>query len=249
MKIKLKENERIDDLQYKGLKIIQNEKGFCFGIDSILLSEYAKNIKKDSVVVDIGTGSGVIGILLSKKADIRKIYGIEIQEDVADMAKRSVRLNKLEEKIQIINEDIKNIIKNNIIEKNTVDVITMNPPYKEKGSGVINENNNKLISRHEITADLKDFIEISSKLLKSNGEFYIVHKIERLADIICLMRENKLEPKRIRFIYPSEGKDANLVLLCGIKGARKFLKVEKPIYIYEENGNYTKEIKEIYNKE
>ena len=249
MKIKLKENERIDDLQYKGLKIIQNEKGFCFGIDSILLSEFAKNIKKDSVVVDIGTGSGVIGILLSKKADIRKIYGIEIQEDVADMAKRSVRLNKLEEKIQIINEDIKNIIKNNIIEKNTVDVITMNPPYKEKGSGVINENNNKLISRHEITADLKDFIEISSKLLKSNGEFYIVHKIERLADIICLMRENKLEPKRIRFIYPSEGKDANLVLLCGIKGARKFLKVEKPIYIYEENGNYTKEIKEIYNKE
>ena len=138
---------------------------------------------------------------------------------------------------------------NNVIQKNTIDVITINPPYKEKGSGIINENNSKLISRHETTADLKDFIEISSKLLKSKGELYIVHKVERLVDLICLMRENKLEPKKIRFIYSGEGKEANLVLLCGIKGARKFLKIEKPLYIYEGNGDYSKEIKAIYNKE
>ena len=249
MEIKLKENERIDDLQYKGLKIIQNEKCFCFGIDSVLLSEFAKDIKKNSIVVDIGTGSGVIGILLSKKADPKKIYGIEIQSDVADMAKRSVKLNGLEEKFEIINNDIKDIIKDNIIEKNTVDVITINPPYKEKGAGITNKNSNKEISRHEITANLKDFIEISSKLLKDKGEFYIVNKVERLADMIFLMRENKLEPKKVRFIYPSKEKEASLVLIKAVKGANRFLKIEKPLYIYEKIGEYSKEIKEIYNKE
>ena len=165
------------------------------------------------------------------------------------MANRSVKLNNLEGKVEIINEDIKNIFKNNKIEKNTIDVITINPPYKEKNTGIINENNNKLISRHETTADLKDFIEISSKLLKSKGEFYIVHKVERLVDIIYLMRENKLEPKNIRFIYPSEGKEANLVLVKAIKDAKKFLKVDKPLYVYDNNGKYTKDVLEIYNLE
>lgn len=248
MEVKLKENERIDDLQCKGLKIIQNEKGFCFGIDSVLLSEYAKEIKKDSIIVDIGTGTGIIGILLCGKAEPKKVYGIEVQEDVADMANRSIKLNDLEDKFKVINADIKNVIKDNIIEKNTVDVITINPPYKEKNTGVINEADSKIISRHETTATLSDFIEISSKLLKDRGSIYIVHKTERLVDIISKMREYKLEPKRIRFIHPKEGADANLVLIKGIKGANKFLKIDKPLYVYEQNGNYSKEILEVYGK-
>ena len=246
MKIELKEDERIDDLQYKNLKIIQNKKGFCFGIDSVILSDYAKEIKKEATVIDIGTGSGIIAILLSKKTDAKKIYGIEIQPEVAEMAKKSVKLNNLENKIEIINSDIKEIF-NNKIEKNSIDAITINPPYKEKNTGIINENNNKLISRHETTANLKDFIEISSKLLKSKGEFYIVHKVERLVDIIYLMRENKLEPKKIRFVYPSKNKEANLILIKAVKGANKFLKVDKPLYVYKEDGSYTDEILEIYN--
>ena len=246
MKIELKEDERIDDLQYKNLKIIQNKKGFCFGIDSVILSDYAKEIKKEATVIDIGTGSGIIAILLSKKTDAKKIYGIEIQPEVAEMAKKSVKLNNLENKSEIINSDIKEIF-NNKIEKNSIDAITINPPYKEKNTGIINENNNKLISRHETTANLKDFIEISSKLLKSKGEFYIVHKVERLVDIIYLMRENKLEPKKIRFVYPSKNKEANLILIKAVKGANKFLKVDKPLYVYKEDGSYTDEILEIYN--
>lgn len=248
MEVKLKENERIDDLQCKGLKIIQNEKGFCFGIDSVLLSEYAKEIKKDSIIVDIGTGTGIIGILLCGKAEPKKVYGIEVQEDVADMANRSIKLNDLEDKFKVINADIKNVIRDNIIEKNTVDAITINPPYKEKNTGVINEADSKIISRHETTATLSDFIEISSKLLKDRGSIYIVHKTERLVDIISKMREYKLEPKRIRFIHPKEGADANLVLIKGIKGANKFLKIDKPLYVYEQNGNYSKEILEVYGK-
>ena len=249
MEVSLKENERIDDLQCNGLKIIQNERGFCFGIDSVLLSEFAKEIKKDSVVVDIGTGTGILGLLLLGKADPKKVYGIEVQKDVADMAERSVKLNDLEDKFEIINADIKDVINNNIIEKNTIDAIIINPPYKEKNTGVINEKNNKIISRHETTATLKDFMEISSKLLKDKGSIYMVHKVERLVDIIYLMRENKLEPKKIRFIHPREGENANLVLIKAIKGANKFLKIDKPLYVYELDGNYTREILKIYNKE
>ena len=155
----LKENERIDDLEYKGLKIIQNEKYFCFGIDSILLSDFAKEIKKDAIILDIGTGTGIISILLAKKTECNKIYALEVQEEISEMAMRSVKLNKLENKIQIINDNIKNIEK--YLQNNSINAIVTNPPYKRENSGVKNENMNKLISRHEITANLEDFIKIS----------------------------------------------------------------------------------------
>ena len=246
--MELKENERIDDLEFKNLKIIQNKDGFCFGIDSVLLSEFAKEIKHDSIIVDIGTGNGIIGILLSAKSNPKKIYGIEIQEEIADIAKRSIQLNNLQNKFKIINDDIKNVIDKRLLEKNSIDVITINPPYKEKNTGIINEDSSKIIARHETTATLKDFIECSAKLLKDKGEIYMVHKAERIVDIIYLMREYKLEPKRIRFIYSNKHKEANLILVKGIKGGKKFLKVEKPLYIYEKEGEYSEEIKKIYNK-
>lgn len=247
MKENLKENERIDDLQYKGLKIIQNTKGFCFGIDSVILSDFAKNIKKGSKVVDLGTGTGIIGLLLCKKTELKEIVGVEIQKEVAEMANRSIKLNKLEDKFKILNTDINKIFEDKLLEKNKFDVVVMNPPYKEKGTGKINEVDSKIISRHEVKATLSDFIKVASNLLKDKGEIYIVHKPERMPDIIQKMRENKIEPKEIKTVYSNKKTEASLILIKGIKGANKFFKILEPIYIYEENGEYTKEIKEIYN--
>ena len=244
--MELKENERIDDLEYEGLKIIQNSKWFCFGIDSVLLSDFAKNIKKDAKVLDIGTGTGIISILLSKKSNSKKIYAIEIQKEVADMAKRSVKLNNLEEKIEIINDNIKNI--NQYLENNTLDAIVTNPPYKKISTGKVSIEKNKLISRHEIECDLDDIIKISYKLLKQKGEFYMVHRTDRLSEIIYKMKQNKLEPKQIRFVYSSVNKEPKLVLIKAVKDGNELTKVESPLIVYNEDGKYTEEILKIYNK-
>ena len=229
MKIELKEDERIDDLEFKNLKIIQNKNGFCFGIDSVLLSDFSKNIKKGANVLDLGTGTGIIATLLCGKTNLNKIIGIEIQEEIAEMANRSIKLNNLENKFEIINENILNLPK--IFEKNIFDVIVTNPPYKKKNTGIINEEEKKIISRHEITANLEDFIKISNKLLKDKGEFYMVHRPERLVDILSVMRENKLEPKILRFVYSNINKEPKLILIKGVKNARPFLKIEKNLYI------------------
>lgn len=242
----LLEDERIDDLEYKGLKIIQNKNGFCFGIDSVLLSDFAKNIKKNAKVIDIGTGTGIISILLSKKTELSKIYGVEIQEEVANMAQRSVQLNNLQDKIEIINSNIKNIF--DILNQNDFDAIVTNPPYMKVNTGAINEEKKKLISRHEVECTLEDIIKISYKLLKSNGEFYMVHRAERIVDILYYLRKYKLEPKILRFIQPKINKAPNLVLIKAVKNAGYQLKVEKPLIVYDDRGNYTNEILEIYNK-
>lgn len=247
MEVKLKENERIDDLEYKNLKIIQNENGFCFGIDAVLLSDFAKEIKNNSNVLDLGTGTGILSIILSGKTNLNKIYGIEIQEDVADMAKRSVKLNDLENKIEIINKNIKEL--NTIFERNSFDSIVTNPPYKKINTGKENEKTNKYISRHEVTANLEDFIKISFELLKDKGSFYMVHRPERLSEIIYLLKKNKLEPKIIRFVHSNLKQEPKLILIKAVKNAREFLKIERPLFIYNENGEYTDEIYKIYNKE
>ena len=244
MEIELNKNERIDDLEIKNFKIIQNEKGFCFGIDSVLLSDFAKKIKNKSKVLDLGTGTGIISILLCAKTNLEKIIGIEVQNQVADMAKRSVKLNKLENKIEIINDNILNLEK--IYDKNSFDVIVTNPPYKKVNTGIINEKETKIISRHETTATLEDFICISSKMLKDKGEFYMVNRPERLVDILNFMRKYKIEPKILRFVYDTKEKTPKLLLIKGIKNAKPFLKVEKNLYIYEQDGEYTEEIKNIY---
>ena len=246
MEIKLKENERIDDLEFKNLKIIQNKDGFCFGIDSILLTDFAKNIKKNSKVIDLGTGTGIIPILLYGKTKNTKFVGVEIQPEVAEMANRSVKLNLLENNIEILNTNILELSK--IYNRGSFDVVTTNPPYKKINTGVINENNKKLISRHEITASLEDFIRTASFLLKDLGEFYMVHRPDRLVDIFYEMRKNKIEPKKIKFIYPNKNKKTNLVLIKGIKNGKQFLEFENNLYVYNEDGNYTDEILKIYNK-
>lgn len=246
MEINLNENERIDDLELNNLKIIQNKDGFCFGMDSVLLSDFAKNIKNNSVVIDLGTGTGILPILLSAKTNSKKITGIEIQKDVACMAKKSILLNNLQDKIEIICEDIKNL--KNIYSPNSFDVVITNPPYKKQGTGGINETGAKLISRHEITANLEDFIAISSYLLKDNGSIYMVHRPERLVDILSDLRKYKLEPKELKFVQPSINKSPNLVLIKAVKNAKPFLKIDNNLLIYKENGEYTKELLKIYNK-
>ena len=245
--MKGEENERFDDLQYKDLKIFQETDGFCFGIDSILISDFAKNIKKNSKVADLGTGTGIIGLLLCKKTNLAEMTGIEIQEDVANMAERSIKLNNLEEKFRIINSNINEIFSKKLLEKNVFDVVVMNPPYKEVGTGEINENEKKLISRHEIKANLSDFIKTASGLLKDKGELYIVHKPERMPDIIQNLRENKIEPKELRVVYSNKNSEASLILIKAVKGGKKFLKIDRPLYIYNESGKYSDEIKQIYN--
>lgn len=246
MEIKLRENERIDDLELKNLKIIQNKNGFCFGMDSVLLSDFAKEIKKGSKIADLGTGTGILPILLCAKTQNTKIVGIEIQKEMAEMANRSVLLNNLQVRIEIICEDIKNLKEK--YEKGSFDAIVTNPPYKKQGTGKINENDNKLISRHEITANLEDFILATSYLLKDQGSFYMVHRPERLADILVTLRNYKLEPKILRMVYANQEKEPNLVLIKAVKNAKPFLKVEKPLFVYKKDGEYTEEILKIYNK-
>lgn len=243
----LKENERIDDLEYKGLKIIQNIEGFCFGIDSILLADFAKEIKRNSRVIDLGAGTGIIGILLCAKTEISHMVGVEIQEEVYDIAKRNVKLNKLEEKFTLMNINIKELGKRQEIGK--FDAIVTNPPYKKDNTGIQNENEKKLISRHEITANLEDFIRISSQLLKDKKDLYMVHRPDRLVDIIELLRKYRLEPKKLKLVYPKPEKEPNLLLIKATKNAKPFLKIEKPLYVYKENGEYTDEILKIYGKE
>lgn len=242
----LKENERIDDLQINDLKIIQNSDGFCFGIDSVLLSDFAKDIKKDSSVIDLGTGTGIISFLLLAKAPIKNVVGIEVQPEVADMAQRSIELNNLKNKFKIINCNIKDIL--NYCKREEFDAVVTNPPYKKNNTGGKNENEKKLISRHEILADIFDFIKTAKTVLKDKGTLYMVHRPERLADIIFSLRENKIEPKKIRFVYSREdSKEAKLVLIKAVKNGGDFLTIEKPLYIYKNNGDYTEEILKIYN--
>lgn len=247
MEVELKENERIDDLEYKGLKIIQNKEWFCFGMDSVILANFAKKEKKGSKILDLGTGTGIIAILLSKKVENSKITAIEIQKEVAEMAQRSVKLNDLEESVKIVNEDIKNILRKSGQAK--FDVVITNPPYKKKETGILSENNVKMISRHEITANLEDFIKVAGEQLKDYGVFYMINRPERIIDIFENLRKYKLEPKEIQFLYPKKNKAPNGLLVKAVKLGREFLKVDAPLIIYNDDGTYTNEILEIYEKE
>jgi len=243
MELKLKDNERIDDLQINGLQIIQDTDGFCFGVDAVLLANFTK-AKAGERVVDLGTGTGIIPILIAGKSNAASVLGVEIQEEVADMARRSVELNGLQERVEILNMDIKDIPSH--LPLNTFHVVTSNPPYMHP-AGVKNPNDKKAISRHEIMCSLEDVICMASRLLMSGGKFFMVHRPTRLADIICLARSYKLEPKQIRFVHPSAGKSPNMMLIQFTKGGRPELKILEPLYIYEASGEYTRQIREIYS--
>ena len=245
--MEIKEDERIDDLEYNGLKIIQNKNGFCFGIDSVLLSDFAKEIKENSRVLDLGTGTGILPILLCGKTDLKEIIGMEIQEDVAEMAQRNSKLNGLENRFKVINENILNIEK--VLEKRSFDAIVTNPPYKRKDTGRINEEKTKQIARHEITANLEDFIKTSETMLKDKGSLYMVHRPERLVELMSLLKKYKLEPKILKLVQPTIDKNPNLVLIKAVKNAKPFLKIEKTLIVYNQDRSYTDEILKIYGKE
>lgn len=243
MKVELKAGERIDELQRNGYQIIQNENGFCFGMDAVLLSGFAK-VKRDENVLDLGTGTGIIPILLEAKTEGRHFTGLEIQETSADMAQRSVCLNDLNEKVEIIRGDIKEAT--DLFGKASFDVVTSNPPYMTGQHGLVNPDMPKAVARHEILCTLEDVIGQASALLKENGRFYMVHRPFRLAEIMVTMSRYRLEPKRMKLVYPFVDKEPNMVLIEGLKGGRPRVTVEKPLIVYEKPGVYTSEIYDIY---
>ena len=239
----LKENERIDDLQRNGYRIIQDPERFCFGMDAVLLSGFAA-VKDGARVLDLGTGTGIIPILLSAKTGAAHLTGLEIQADSADMAGRSVALNGLEEKIDIVKGDIKEA--GRIFDAASFDVITCNPPYMIGRHGLKNPDDAKAIARHEILCTLEDVAEQTAKLLKPGGKFFLVHRPFRLAEIIVTLKKYKLEPKRMQLVYPFVDKEPNMVLLEAARGGRPRMTVEKPLIVYREPGVYMAEIYDIY---
>ena len=241
--IELKEGERIDDLQRNGLKIIQDPERFCFGMDAVLLSGFA-TAPEGGRVLDLGTGTGIIPILMSAKTKAAQLVGLEIQEQSADMAKRSVMLNDLQEKVKIVQGDIKEA--GQIFDAASFDVVTSNPPYMIGGHGLKNPDGPKAIARHEVLCDLEDVVKAAARCLKSGGKFYMVHRPFRLAEIMVVMHEYKLEPKRMQLVYPFVDKEPSMVLIEGARGGRSRITVEKPLIIYESPGKYMPEIYEIY---
>lgn len=243
--ISLLQNERLDDLQYKGLRLIQKKDGFCFGVDAVLLSHFAQ-VAKNSSVIDLGTGTGIIAILLSAKKDPCKVIGLEIQPGMAEMANRSVKLNALEGKVEIVCGDIREAVK--LFGASSFDAVVSNPPYMERGGGLLNPTDAKAVARHEILCTLEDVVQAAAKLLHPGGKFSMVHRPQRLADIICLMRRYTIEPKLLRLVCPSPGKKPNLVLISGTRDGNPGLSVQEPLHIYDSEGNYTSEINKIYNE-
>lgn len=243
--MELEINERIDIVPGSDFKIIQDKDKFSYGTDAIFLSDFAE--AKGSVV-DLGTGTGIIPLrLYGNNPNIDKIYGVEIQKEVAEMATRSVRLNGLDEKIEIIHMDLKDIEKS--FGRNTIDVVTTNPPYMKSGGALVNAEDNFAISRHEIACTLEDIIKASEYLLKPLGRFYMVHRPDRLVDIMFIMRKYNIEPKYIRFVQPNINKKPNLILIQGRKSGKPDLKFYDPLIVYNEDRSYTDEIYKIYGME
>ena len=237
------EDERIDDLQRNGYRIIQKKKGFCFGMDAVLLSGFAQ-VKEGEVAVDLGTGTGIIPILLEAKTNGKHFTGLEIQEEVAEMAGRSVRLNQLEDRVDIVRGDIKEASR--LFGKASFDVVTSNPPYMNDNHGLKNPDLPKAIARHEVFCTLDDVCREASLLLKSGGRFYMVHRPHRLVEIITALKTYKLEPKRMKLVHPFADKEANMVLIEAVRGGKSMRKVEARIIVYEEPGVYTQEIYDVY---
>lgn len=235
----LKQEERLDDLQVNGYEIIQHPGKFCFGMDAVLLSNFAR-VKKGESALDLGTGTGIIPILLSAKTLGERFVGLEIQEESADMATRSVLHNGLEEKIKIVNGDIKEAVE--IFGPASFDVITTNPPYMIGQHGIANASDAKTIARHEVLCTLDDILRQSAKILRPGGRFYMVHRPFRLAEIFSKMVELKIEPKRMRMVHPFIDKEPNMVLIEGTRGGNSRMTVERPLVVYKEVGIYSDEL-------
>ncbi|SFQ04880.1 tRNA1Val (adenine37-N6)-methyltransferase [Butyrivibrio proteoclasticus] len=241
--IDLKPGERLDDLQRNGYRIIQDPDKFCFGMDAVLLSGFA-SAPDGGRVLDLGTGTGIIPILMAAKTGAKELVGLEIQSESAEMANRSVILNDLEEKVKIVEGDIKEA--GELFGAASFDVVTSNPPYMIGGHGLQNPDGPKAIARHEVLCDLEDVVKAAARCLKPGGKFYMVHRPFRLTEIMVVMNSYKLEPKRMRLVYPFIDKEPSMVLIEGARGGKSRITVEPPLIIYESQHKYTKEIYDIY---
>ncbi len=241
--ILIKDGERLDDLELSNLKIIQNPERFCFGMDAVLLSGFV-SARTGHRVLDLCTGTGIIPLLLSAKTGATDITGIEIMQEVAEMAERSVKLNGLEDKIKIINGDIREASK--MLGAGRFDVVTVNPPYMTGGHGLTNPNREKAVARHEILCTLEDVLREAAACLKPGGHLYMVHRPFRLAEIIVKMNEHKLELKRLRMVYPYADSEPNMVLLEAVKGGKPRVAVEPPLIVWKEKDVYSDELREKY---
>ena len=243
--------ERIDDLNLNGKKIIQDTELFLFGMDSVLLANKVKGTNKNTVVLDLGTGSAVMPVIIAEKNEIGKIIGIELQDKMYELAVKNIKYNNLEQKVCVLRENLKNVDSirryvKELTDKDKVDIIISNPPYKKVGTGSKNELNEKYIARHEVECELEDIFKTASKLLKFRGKLYIVHKPERIADLIALARKYNLESKEIQFLQPNENKKPSIVLIEYVLGGGNECIVLPNLIEYDDNGNYTKEILDIY---
>lgn len=246
-KIELDSDEKIYDLHIPKLKIIQSEKSFKYGIDAILLSDYAKkSIDEQKSVIDLGTGNGIIPIILSHITNSNKIIGLEIQQKSFEMAKKSIVLNNLENRIKVVHGDIKKV--SNLFCKDSFDVVLSNPPYMKENSGRINKSSAKSIARHELLCNLNDVIKATSFLLKNNGMFYMIHRPNRMTEIFSLLDEYGLKIANLKFIHPFIDKEPTMVLINAIKTTTEIKYIEENLVIYESINNYTEEIKKIYRE-
>lgn len=239
----LKEGERLDDLQRNNLRIIQHPDKFCFGIDAVLLSSFV-HTPKNGQVLDLGTGTGIIPILLSAKTNAAHFDALEIQAESADMARRSVIYNHLEETISIIEGDIKRA--SALLGKCRYDTITTNPPYMNNNHGLKNPDLPRAIARHELLCTLEDLLRESYQLLKPKGRFFMIHRPFRLAEILTMMTKYRLEPKRLQFVHPYLDREPNMVLIEGVRDGNSMVKVEPPLIVYQSSGKYTKEVSDLY---
>jgi tRNA1Val (adenine37-N6)-methyltransferase len=242
----VKEDETLDDLQLNGIHIIQKKEAFRFGVDAVLLANFAR-VRRGIRVIDLCTGTGIIPFVIAGKTEAASITGIEIQEEMVEMAHRSITFNKLEDRVDFIHGDLKDIELLKSISK--ADVVTVNPPYKLQSSGILNPDDKFAIARHEVCCTLEDVIVAARILLKDNGRLFMVHRPERLADILCLMRKHRIEPKTIRMVHPNTKKAPNIVLVEGQRDGGAFLKWEPPLYVYKDEGGYSEEIDRIYGRE
>ena len=242
----IRDGERLDEIGFGGLKLIQKPQDFCYGVDAVLLADFAASIaKKKLAIIDLGTGTGIIPVILSHKTSAEKICGVEIQQDSYERAIRNVRLNGLDDRLEMICCNVKNLDESL---KGCFDTATSNPPYMEQGSAIVNDISAKTIARHEVYAGLEDFIAAAAFLLEERGEFFMVHRPSRLVDIMYYSRQYRLEPKTVRFVCPKSGQAANIVLIHCIKNAGRELRLLPDLYVYNGDGSYTDEIQQIYER-
>lgn len=243
----IREGERIDEIGFGTLRLIQKPEDFCYGIDAVLLATFAE-VRKNARVIDLGTGTGIIPIILSHRTEAAEIVGVEVQQDSYERGLRNIQINCLGDRVTFIHGDVKHLIKEKMVNKHSFDAVLTNPPYVKSDGGLKNKEAARTVARHETTAELSDFIGEASLLLKDRGDFYMVHRPNRLVDISVLCRQHKLEPKELRLVSPNKDSAPNILLIHCVKHGRPELKFLDPLYVYQQGGSYTDEIMRLYER-